>query len=104
MNRLTHLMFPDQNGDQGWTCTPDGLPATITTWNDGGSKSVVNAYTYNKRRLPVGESVQQPLSSTDSGGVLSQQYAYDANGNASSITDALDPARSRRWATTPWTA
>jgi YD repeat-containing protein len=38
---------------------------------------------------------QLPLTSIDSGGALNQQYVYDANGNVSSITDALDPARSK---------
>lgn len=33
-NRLITLRFPDKNGDQDWTCTADGKPATITTSNE----------------------------------------------------------------------
>lgn len=35
-NRLTALTFADGNGSQNWVYTPDGLPDTITTWNEGG--------------------------------------------------------------------
>ena len=38
---------------------------------------------------------QLPFSSVDSGGALNHQYAYDANGNVSSVTDSLDSARSK---------
>ncbi|MEN9152167.1 wall-associated protein, partial [Xanthomonas perforans] len=40
-NRLKTLRFPDKNGNQDWSYTPDGLPAQVTTWNDAGSSSVV---------------------------------------------------------------
>ncbi|HZA49336.1 MAG TPA: hypothetical protein VE549_01275, partial [Myxococcaceae bacterium] len=43
-NRLKTLTFPDGNGNQDWTYTPDGLPATITTWN--GDASAINRYSY----------------------------------------------------------
>ncbi|MGV7180649.1 wall-associated protein, partial [Xanthomonas axonopodis pv. ricini] len=58
-NRLKTLRFPDKNGNQDWSYTPDGLPAQVTTWNDAGSSSVVNAYSYNKRRMPTSESSGQ---------------------------------------------
>jgi RHS repeat-associated protein len=54
-NRLWTLAFPDSNGNQTWTYTPDGLPKTVST-NNGGN-AVTNGYTYNKRRLLVGESM-----------------------------------------------
>ena len=54
-NRLSALLFPDGNGNQSWTYTADGLPATVTTANDGNA--VTNAYAYNRRRLPTGESM-----------------------------------------------
>lgn len=55
-NRLLTLAFPDSNGNQTWTYTPDGLPNTVTTLNAGNVVS--NGYTYNKRRLLSGESMQ----------------------------------------------
>ncbi|MFY2763749.1 RHS repeat domain-containing protein [Arenimonas sp. MALMAid1274] len=165
-------MFPDGNGNQLWTYTPDGLPATVNTWNNGGTTVLTNSYVYNNRRLLTGESIAQPgwytwglgygydangtlasqsyptgliiayapnalgqatqagpyatgvqyhpngaikqftygnglvhtmvqnarqlpYSSTDSGGALSQQYNYDANGNVEAILDSLDGARNR---------
>ncbi|WOP51425.1 RHS repeat-associated core domain-containing protein [Xanthomonas euvesicatoria] len=74
-NRLKTLRFPDKNGNQDWSYTPDGLPAQVTTWNDAGSSSVVNAYNYNKRRMLTSESSGQTGWYTWSIG-----YGYDANG------------------------
>lgn len=54
-NRLTTLAFPDGNGNQTWTYTPDGLPASVSTLN--GGNTVTNAYSYNRRRLMVSESM-----------------------------------------------
>ena len=79
-NRLLTLTFPGGNGNQNWSYTPDGLPATVTTWNDGGTSTVVNGYTYNKRRMLTGEGQQQTGSPTWSIG-----YGYDANGYLSSL-------------------
>lgn len=60
-NRLTHLTFPDGRGNQVWTYEKDSLPASVTTYNGTGNTTpVVTAYTYNKRRLPTGESLSQP--------------------------------------------
>ncbi len=74
-NRLKTLRFPDNNGNQDWSYTPDGLPAQVTTWNDAGSSSGVNAYNYNKRRMLTSESSGQTGWYTWSIG-----YGYDANG------------------------
>ena len=54
-NRLQTLTFPDGNGNQTWTYTPDGLPETVTTQNAG--QAVTNSYTYNNRRMLTGESM-----------------------------------------------
>lgn len=87
-NRVATLTFPDANGNQSWTYWPDGQPKTLTTYNDGGSTSVVNSYTYNKRRLLTGES-QLSDSNTWSVG-----YAYTGNGHLSTLTypDSLSVA------------
>ncbi|QBG91778.1 RHS repeat-associated core domain-containing protein [Xanthomonas oryzae] len=74
-NRLKTLRFPDKNGNQDWSYTPDGLPAQVMTWNDAGSSSVVNSYNYNKRRMLTSESSGQTGWYTWSIG-----YGYDANG------------------------
>jgi RHS repeat-associated protein len=75
-NRLKTLHFTDSDGDQGWTYTPDGLPLQITSNNQGNS--VINAYTYDKRRLLIGESLSQPGWYTWGIG-----YGYDVNGHLS---------------------
>ena len=76
-NRLTRLNFHTGDmGDQVWTYTRDGLPSTVTTYNASSQgEAVVNAYTYNKRRMLTGESMSQPGRSLQSIG-----YQYDANG------------------------
>jgi RHS repeat-associated protein len=76
-NRVSSLSFPDNIGNQAWTYTPDGLPQQITTTNDSGT-TVVNAYSYNKRRMLAGESVNQPGWYTWGIG-----YGYDTTGNLS---------------------
>ncbi|MEN5118216.1 hypothetical protein ABE488_12930 [Luteimonas sp. TWI662] len=55
-NRLRTLSFPDGRGNQAWTYTKDGLPATVSTDNGGVGAVVTNAYTYNKRRLLESEA------------------------------------------------
>jgi RHS repeat-associated protein len=79
-NALKTLRFPDSNGNQDWSYTPDGLPARVTTWNEGGASTVVNTYVYNKRRLLTGESMQQ---SGQAGNGLG--YGYDGNAHLSSM-------------------
>lgn len=79
-NRLATLRFPDRNGDQDWLYHADGKPAQVTTLNDGGGAVAVNGYTYNKRRLLTGESLQE-----SAGPALSLGYGYDSNGNRAGI-------------------
>ncbi|HJR74175.1 MAG TPA: RHS repeat-associated core domain-containing protein [Luteimonas sp.] len=59
-NRLKTLAFPDQNGNQTWTYTPDGLPKKIVTVNSEGDDTAINEYFYNKRRLLTAETLGQP--------------------------------------------
>ena len=83
MNRLTSLAFPDGLGNQSWAYTPDGLPATITTYNSLPSNQdglqVINAYSYNRRRLMIGESLAQKDWYTWGVG-----YGYDSNASLAS--------------------
>src|SRR5690606_8722636 len=58
-NGLRTLVFANGIGNQALTYTLDGLPATIATNNTSGGALVTNAYSYNKRRLLVGESVKR---------------------------------------------
>lgn len=80
-DRLLRLTFPDGNGNQSWTYTPDGLPAQITTANKGDGQAVadmdvINRYTYNKRRLLTSEWFSQVGWYN-----WSSSYGYDGNGN-----------------------
>ncbi|PPT47052.1 wall-associated protein [Xanthomonas arboricola] len=74
-NRLKTLRFPDKNGNQDWSYTPDGLPAQVTTLNDAGGSSFINVYNYNKRRKLISESANQTGWFNWAIG-----YGYDANG------------------------
>lgn len=81
-NRLTSLAFPDGRGNQSWSYAADGLPVSVTTYNEPGNGGpVVNAYTYNKRRKLTGESVGQPGWYSWAIG-----YGYDANASLSTQT------------------
>lgn len=76
-NRLYQMGFPNGLGDQTWTYTKDGQPASITTYNGPNyTAAVVNRYRYNKRGMPLEEHVEEP-------GAYSWRlgYEYDANGN-----------------------
>ena len=79
-NRLKTLVFPDGRGDQLWAYEPDGLPSSITTNNGGPSDQVVNAYSYNKRRLLVTESQVRAWPA------YGLAYSYDALGSLSALT------------------
>ncbi|MGN6150443.1 MAG: RHS repeat-associated core domain-containing protein [Lysobacteraceae bacterium] len=83
-NRLSQLSFPDGRGNQIWTYTPDGKPASVTAYNGpGNTLPVVMAYTYNHRRLLTGESVSQTGSPAYTWTIGN---AYDAYGNLASQT------------------
>lgn len=78
-NRQTNLAFPNGRGNQVWSYTPDGLPASITTYNESGTATpVVNGYSYNRRRLMTGESIYQAGWYNWATG-----YGYDAYGHLS---------------------
>ncbi|WP_161795371.1 Ig-like domain-containing protein [Xanthomonas sp. MUS 060] len=79
--RLKQLRFPDRNGDQDWQYAADGLPVQVATLNNAGANQVVNRYTYNKRRLLTGESIEQSGWYNWAVG-----YGYDANGQLASQT------------------
>jgi RHS repeat-associated protein len=79
-NRVSSLTFPDGNGNQTWTYTDTGLPETVVTFNDGGLTSVTNSYLYNKRHMPVAETLQADTNTWSAG------YGYDANGHLSALT------------------
>ncbi|HEY4581908.1 MAG TPA: RHS repeat protein [Lysobacter sp.] len=79
-NRLKHLRFADNNGNQDWTYTPDGLPASIRTWNDGGPTVTVNTYGYNKRRL-----LESETSGQEGWVNWSMGYGFDTTGSQASL-------------------
>ncbi len=80
-NRLSKLLFPDQNGDQEFSYTPDGKPKAVFTRNDGGATQAINTFSYNKRGLLTGET-----SSDSELAVQSLGYGYDALGALAGIT------------------
>ncbi|KAA9132078.1 RHS repeat-associated core domain-containing protein [Marinihelvus fidelis] len=80
-NWLRSLVFKGGIGNQDWTYTRDGLPATIETNNSNGGTKVTNAYAYNKRRMPISESVQRDYDAAWTIG-----YAYNANGHLATLT------------------
>jgi len=80
-NRIATLLFPDGRGNQSWSYEKDGAVASIATNNSNGGDQVINRYTYNKRRLLTGESVEQPGWYTWASG-----YGYNANGHLAAQT------------------
>lgn len=81
-NRLRALTFPDGQGNQIWSYYPDGAVKEVVTENEGVSLGrVINRYAYNKRRLLVSESVEQPGSY-----VWATGYAYDTLGGLRALT------------------
>jgi RHS repeat-associated protein len=78
-NRITSLSFPDGLGNTTHAYTPDGLMASVTADN-GSTNQVTTNYTYNHRRLLIGErmlwgSVNWPIT-----------YTYNANGHLANQT------------------
>lgn len=82
-NRVRTLSFPDGNGDQVWVYTLDGLPEKITTQNSlatqVGFVPVENIYSYNRRRLLIGESSRQGATPA-----LAIGYGYSSLGHLAS--------------------
>ena len=54
----------------------------MTTWNDGGATTVVNTYTYNKRRLPTAETQTNDFYLW----TLGYGYGYDGIGNLAAVS------------------
>ncbi len=78
-SRLMTLAFPDGKGNQSWTYTPDGLPASIGTNNASGTDTVTNGYTYNRRRL-----LTQETMAPDTVHSWALGTGYNANGHLTS--------------------
>lgn len=78
-NRILALTFPDNRGNTDYSYTPDGRLLSISTDN-GGSDVVSAVYTYNRRRLPVGEALVVGAHQWSIG------YGYDANGHLAAHT------------------
>lgn len=101
-HRLTHLQFPDGQGDQSWTYTVTGLPASVTAINQGGAQ-VRTSYAYNRLGLLTQENSSQPgwydwklTYAYDGHGQLRMQgyptglmitYQLNALGQATRVTD-----------------
>lgn len=79
-SRLKTLAFPDNNGSQSWTYTPDGKTASVTTQNQLGAASATSVFEYNRRRLLVGEESRILNGSTQTLG-----YAYDSMGDIAGV-------------------
>ncbi len=75
-NRLKTMSFPDSEGNQTWTYTPDSLPASVATTMLSDSHIVTNLYAYNRRRLLATETQQ-----ITSWGTYTLTRQYDANGH-----------------------
>ncbi len=80
-NRVKTVGFPDGLGNQNWTYTADGLPASVTTWNGANNTlPAINTYQYNRRGLLVGESLEQVGWYTWATG-----YAYESHGHLMTV-------------------
>lgn len=79
-NRLKTLNFPDSEGNQLWSYTPDSLPSSIVTTMLSDTHIVTNQYTYNRRRLLAAET--QKLTNW---GTYTLGHSYDANGHLASL-------------------
>lgn len=81
-NRLKTLAFADGQGNQTWTYTPDGLPASVAVINPNVANPTKTSYIYNRRRLLTGEG----LSHLGDSAAWGLGYGYDANGSLSTQT------------------
>lgn len=77
--RLIRLTFPDGNGSQSISYTPDGLRTEVVTRNGAPASTVINRYAYNRRRLATSET------QTVAGRAFSIKYSYDSLGNRTGI-------------------
>jgi RHS repeat-associated protein len=83
-NRLVSMSFPDGRGNQTWTYALTGQPTTATTYNGAGNtQPVVNAYSYNRRKLLTGES-----SAQTNWYIWGLGYGYDPYGNLNNVKHA----------------
>jgi RHS repeat-associated protein len=80
-NRLLTLMFPNGAGNQVWTYTPDGLPASVSASNPNVANSTTTQYSYNRRRLTTQE-ILDPIG----GSSWPIIYAYNSAGHLSNLT------------------
>jgi RHS repeat-associated protein len=76
-NRVRQVTTPGNVADIATDYAPDGLVSRLTASNPGNAP-VVTEYTYNRRRLLVGETSTQPGQYT-----FSLAYGYNANGHPS---------------------
>ncbi|WP_417474262.1 RHS repeat domain-containing protein, partial [Luteimonas mephitis] len=79
-NRLKTLAFPDSEGNQLWSYTPDNLPGSIVTTMLSDTHTVTNQYTYNRRRLLATET--QKITNW---GTYTLTHQYNANGHLSAL-------------------
>ena len=79
-NQVDTVSFPDGQGDQVFSYTPDGLLEAVATNNSAGGDTVINSYIYNHRRLMTLERLEAAGTTSD------YTYSYDTNGNLSSNT------------------
>ena len=75
-NRLSELGIPQDDGRQQWKYAADGLPTSVTTWNDGGASTVTNTYAYNAHR-----DLTKETSAINGASTLTVSYTYDGNGH-----------------------
>jgi RHS repeat-associated protein len=78
-NRLKTVKFPDGKGDTATVYTPDSQVSSMAAYN-GGTVPNTTTYTYNRRRLPTSERLQN--------GVYDWRvdYAYTTNGHVGTLT------------------
>ncbi|AUZ56290.1 hypothetical protein B1L07_15755 [Stenotrophomonas acidaminiphila] len=97
---LASLVYP-QNLTVDYLPNALGQPTQAGTFATGVQyypNGAIKRFTYGNGLVhTMSQNTRQlPARSTDSGGVLDLAYAYDANGNVSSITDYTSAARQTR--------
>ncbi len=79
-NRLKTFTFPDGMGNQSWSYTLDGRPASVSVVNPKVSGDTVTTYEYFRRGLSKSERV------TIQGGTYTSSWDYNARGDLVSQT------------------